>query len=65
MYNPCSEEILSPIIKKIVNQSKSETKIIYNNPVHEKILYENGFINIAEYDDEWGNGIKIFKLKKN
>ena len=65
MYNPCSEEILSPIIKKIVNQSNSETKIIYNNPVHEKILYENGFINIAEYDDEWGNGIKIFKLIKN
>ena len=65
LYNPCSEEILNPIIKKIVNQSNSETKIIYNNPVHEKILFENGFIDIAEYDDEWENGIKIFKLIKN
>ena len=65
MYNPCSKEILNPIIQKIVKQSNLETKIIYNNPVHENILYENGFINIAEYDDEWGNGIKIFKLIKN
>ena len=65
MYNPCSEEILNPIIQKIVKQSNLETKIIYNNPVHENILIENGFINMAEYDDEWGNGIKIFKLIKN
>ena len=46
MYNPCSEEILNPIIKKIAAQCTSETLIIYNNPVHENILLRNGFINI-------------------
>ena len=65
MYNPCSEEILYPIINKIANQSKSNTQIIYNNPKHEKILYAKGFINTATYDDEWQNGIKIFTLIKN
>lgn len=64
MYNPCSEEILNPIIKKIANKAKSNTQIIYNNPKHEKILYENGFIHTATFDDEWQNGIKIFKLTK-
>ena len=64
MYNPCSAEILKPIIKKIANTSKSNTQIIYNYPKHEKILYQYGFISIAEFVDEWGNGIKIFKLIK-
>ncbi len=65
MYNPCSEEILNPIIKKIANKAKSNTQIIFNNPKHEKILYLNGFIHTATFDYEWQNGIKIFKLIKN
>ena len=65
MYNPCSEKILKPIIKKIAIQCASNTQIIYNNPKHENILYENGFIDISEFEDEWGNGIKLYKLLKD
>ena len=64
MYNPCSASILKPIIQNIANQAPVNTKIIYNNPKFEKILLENGFLEIAKFDDEWGNGIKIFQFSK-
>jgi len=64
MYNPCSDDILSPIIKNIAECASNDKTIIYNFPKYEEILIANGFKCLKKFDDEWGNGIKIFKLYK-
>ena len=62
LYNPCSSEILLPIIKKIVETSNEKKTLIYNYPKYEEILLINGFKYIKTFEDEWGNGIKIYEL---
>ena len=62
LYNPCSSEILSPIIKKIVETSNERKTLIYNFPKHEEILFLNGFKYIKTFEDEWGNGIRVYEL---
>ncbi len=65
MYNPCSAEILTPIIRKIKESASNNKTIIYNFPKYEEVLIKNEFKYISTFDDEWGNGIKIFKFYKN
>ena len=62
LYNPCSSEILLPIIKKIVDTSNEKKTLIYNFPKYEEILLLNGFRYVKTFEDEWGNGIKIYEL---
>lgn len=63
MYNPFPNSIMKRVIKNILNQTpKNKTiNILYNNPVCISIIKENGFKEIKKYDDQWGNGIILFR----
>jgi len=63
MYNPFPNSIMIRVIKNILNQTpKNKTiNILYNNPVCISTILENGFKEIKKYDDQWGNGIILFR----
>lgn len=63
MYNPFPNSIMTRVIKNILNQTpKNKTiNLIYNNPVCISTIKENGFKEIKKYDDQWSNGIVLFR----
>ena len=65
LYNPFPDFIVSQCLKKINEQCNREDEIIiiYNNPKAHQQVEAHGFTKIAEYPEEWGNGILIYTNK--
>ena len=62
LYNPCSKEIIEKILEKIVKSASNKKLLIYNNPTCEKTVFSSGFTFIKEYENQWGQGIKLFSF---
>lgn len=67
LYNPFPAKVMERVIANINTQisKESESLIIYNNPICHSILISNGFFKVAQYPDEWGNGIFCYSNKLN
>jgi|688.fasta_scaffold355716_2 SAM-dependent methyltransferase len=66
LYNPFPKSVMKKVIANILSQNFTNTKIlniIYNNPKCSLVLKRNGFEEVKTYDDQWGNGIKLFRKK--
>lgn len=68
LYNPFDKYTFTKFIKKIIETQKQNNRvinIIYNNPVNQDILLNNGFILLKTFKDRWGNGIAHYILLGN
>ena len=64
MYNPFpNEEILEVVVSRIVQQSKEDVVLIYNNPRYENIILKKRFDVIDEFTVPESNNkrVKIYK----
>ena len=68
-YNPFPCQIMSKVIRNLcgsINRMDRDVTIIYGNPVcHDVLVKEGGFLKIATYQDEWGNGIAVYSNRGN
>jgi len=64
LYNPFSAEIMRRFIPNLLDslaRAPRELTVIYNNPACHRELVEGGTLaKIAEYPDQWGNGIYLY-----
>ena len=63
-YNPFPNSVMSNVIDSLIRSIQSlerELIIVYNNPTcHDIVIGKGVFSKIADYPDEWGNGIFIY-----
>ena len=62
LYNPFPSSVMDIVLKQIIKQSdrNKEIKIIYNNPICSSTILSHGFNFEREFQDQWGNGIKLY-----
>jgi len=63
LYNPFPASTWSQLLIQLTKLRKPEKEviIIYNNPTcHNLLVNDGGFIKVAQYPDEWGNGIFVY-----
>lgn len=65
LYNPFPDLIVFKCLQRINAQRNQDDEIIiiYNNPKAHQQVEACGFKKIAEYPEEWGNGIFIYTNK--
>jgi protein-L-isoaspartate O-methyltransferase len=68
LYNPFPEAVMDAVMKKLASawvEPGKERFVIYNNPTCHTLLVENGFQPLADYPDEWGNGIRLYRHRSS
>jgi hypothetical protein len=62
LCNPFPESIFKLFLSELLNQISSDKNIyiIYNNPVCDHVLIDNGLYRIGQFPDAYGNGIFVY-----